>query len=1089
MKVINNLSQLFFSMSGHTERKVDCSRNLFKSFLITGKFCLIILLIYGISAANAQTSDTGTPFTVTGNVKDSQKNPLPGVNIKIKGSQSGTVSDANGNFRVTVPNDQAILVFSYLGMETREVKTGTNRVLDITLQETNNALDQVVVIGYGTTTVRDLTGAVSQVKMSDVEKAPVKSIDEALAGRVAGLTIGTRDGQPGSNTTPTIRGAGTLTQDPSPLYVIDGFPMEDANANSINPSDIESIEVLKDASATAIYGSRGANGVIMITTKKGKAGDPVINYNGYFGFSDNPKNLKMMNAYEFVKYQFELEPTYARNAYLNKYIAEGMTEQEAIEQYRYAETIDMQDRIYQNAPMHNHELSIRGGNSNTTYSISGNILDQTGLVINSGFKRYQGRFALDQKIGKRVKIGTNLNYAAAKTYGAIATETAYKYTYSSLALMYSVLGFRPVAANNELLIEEFFDPDAAAGDFRVNPIISAQNELRETNVNSLNANVYADFTITPKLTFRTTGGISNVMVNRNTFYNSLTANGNFRRVEGVNGSIIHNPINTWSNSNTLTYKNQFNNAHNVTLLGGFTLQEQNNGYYGLEAQQVLNEDLGIDGLDEAETQINFSNRSSWTLASFLGRANYNYRSKYYATFSFRYDGSSKFAPGKRWGFFPSADASWRMKEENFLKDVSFVSEAKLRVSHGASGNNRVSDFPYISQLTVPRFGGYSFNNGTPTRGSVLSSYGNPDLVWETTVQTNIGYDLSLFRNRLSITADVYRKTTKDLLIEANLPYSTGLYNINNRATAFKNIGKLRNQGLEFTLNTINLEKRDFKWTTNFNISFNQNKIMELYEDISSITSQVAFDSDFSSVPSYISPLYQSAGQMYGLVWDGVYQYDDFDNVLGNWVLKSHITTNGQQNVQPGDIKYKDLNGDLKIDISDFTVIGRGVPIHVGGFTNNFSYKGFDLNVLLQWSYGNDIVNANRLIFEGNAKRMRALNQFANYADRWQPDKESNTMFRTGGQRDAYFSSRIIEDGSFLRLKTVALGYNFEQSFLKRAKLKSLRIYASAQNLHTWTNYSGSNPDVSTRHTVLTPGFDFASYPLARTIVFGISTSL
>src|SRR5690606_20407399 len=286
---------------------------------------------------------------------------------------------------------------------------------------------------------------------------------------------------------------------------------------------------------------------------------------------------------------------------------------------------------------------------------SGNILDQTGLVINSGFKRYQGRFALDQKIGKLVKIGTNLNYAAAKTYGAIATETAYKYTYSSLALMYSVLGFRPVAANNELLIEEFFDTDAAAGDFRVNPIISAQNELRETNVNSLNANVYADFTISPNLTFRTTGGISNVMVNRNTFYNSLTANGNFRRVEGVNGSIIHNPINTWSNSNTLTYKNQFNNAHNVTLLGGFTLQEQNNGYYGLEAQQVLNEDLGIDGLDEAETQINFSNRSSWTLASFLGRANYNYRFKYYATFSFRYDGSSKFAPGKRWGFFPSAD--------------------------------------------------------------------------------------------------------------------------------------------------------------------------------------------------------------------------------------------------------------------------------------------------------------------------------------------------------------------------------------------------------------------------------------------------
>lgn len=1088
MKVTSNLSPLFLSMSRHTERKVGCNR-VAKSFLITGKICLVILLMCSISAVNAQTPRTGTPFTVTGEVKDAQQNPLPGANVKIKGSPSGTVADVNGNFSITVPNDQTILVFSYLGMKMREVNVGANTVLDVTLLETDNSLDQVVVIGYGTTTVRDLTGAVGQVNMADLEKAPVKSFDEALAGRVAGLTIGTRDGQPGANTTPIIRGAGTLTQDPSPLYVIDGFPMEDANSNSINPSDIESIEVLKDASATAIYGSRGANGVIMITTKRGKAGDPVINYNGYLGLSDNPKNLELMKAYEFVKYQYELDPEYAQNAYLNKFTKEGSTVEEAIEKYRDEPSIDMQGLIYQAAPMHNHELSIRGGNANTTYSLSGNILDQTGLIINSGFKRYQGRFSLDQKLGKRVKIGTNLNYAVNNTFGAVASETQYKFTYSSLALMYSVWGFRPVAANNELLLDEFFDPDVAGGDYRVNPIISAENELRETNVTTLNANAYAEFIITPALTFRTSGGVNNTMVNRNNFFNSLTANGNYRRVEGVNGSIIHNPINTWSNSNILTFKKTLNGFHNLNVMGGFTLQEQHNGYYGLEAQQVLNENLGLDGLDEAETQINFSNRSKWTMASVLGRVAYNYKSKYYATVSFRYDGSSKFSPDNRWGFFPSADASWRMKEERFLKDVDFVNEAKLRVSHGASGNNRVSDFPYMSQLTVPRFGGYSFNNGIPTRGSVLSSYGNPNLKWETTVQTNIGYDLSLFRNRLSITADVYRKTTSDLLIEANLPYSTGLYNINNRATAFKNIGKLRNQGLEFTLNTINIEKPNFKWSTNFNISFNQNKIMELYEDISSITSQVAFDSDFSSVPSYISPLHQSAGQMYGLVWDGVYQYNDFDLVAGSYILKSHITTNGQQNVQPGDIKYKDLNGDLKIDLFDFTVVGRGVPIHVGGFTNNFSYKGFDLNILFQWSYGNDIVNANRLLFEGNAKRMRALNQYASYEDRWTPENQSNEFFRTGGQRDAYFSSRVIEDGSFLRLKTVALGYNFEESFLKRARLKTLRAYVSAQNLYTWSSYSGSNPDVSTRHSVLTPGFDFASYPLARTIVFGINTSL
>lgn len=1085
MKVtINFYLPILLNIIQYLRRQVEpiMGWRVYQLFSILAKKRLSFTLLYILLATGAFSQGTGT-FVVSGKVVDDSGLALPGVGIVVQGASTSTVTNTNGSYSIRVPGANSVLVFRFLGMETREIRVGNNKVLNVSLRKSNERLDEVVVIGYGTTTRRDLTGAVAQVKMADLEKAPVKSFDEALAGRVAGVSVGTSDGQPGSNTNVVIRGAGTLTQNPTPLYVIDGFPSEDANSNSINPSDIESMEVLKDASATAIYGARGANGVIIITTKKGKAGAPVINYNGYAGFAQNPKTISLMNAYEFVKYQAELEPVYAQNAYLNKM---------PLEDYRNVESIDMQDRIYTSNPLsHNHELSIRGGNATTTYSISGNILDQNGLIINSGFNRYQGRFSLDQVINKKIKVGTNFNYAATKTYGAIASETAYKYTYSSLALMYSVWGFRPVAASGEQLIDEFFDPDASAGDFRVNPIISAENELRETKVNSLAANAWAQFTLAPGLTFRSQGGISQVMVNRNIFNNSLTANGNFRRVEGVNGSVIFNPINTWSNENILTYSKTFNNDHNLNVVGGFTLQSQNNEYYGLEAQQVLNEDLGIDGLDEAETSINFSNRSSWTMSSFLGRARYNYKSKYYFTTSFRYDGSSKFAPGKRWAFFPSADVSWRMKDEPFFKEVDFISDAKLRVSYGASGNNRVSDFPYLTQLTVPRFGGYSFNNANPTRGAVLFSYGNEDLRWETTLQSNIGYDLSLFKGRLNLTADVYRKVTKDLLIEANLPYSTGLTNIYNRATAYKNIGKLRNQGLELSLNTTNFDKKNFKWTTNFNISFNQNKILELYEDIASIAAQVAFDSDFSNTPSYLSPVNQSAGQMYGLIWDGVYQYEDFDQILGTYILKDNITTNGQarSTIQPGDIKYKDINGDMKVDLADFTVIGRGNPIHTGGFTNNFNYKGFDLNVFFQWSYGNDIINANRLIFEGNAKRSRALNQYASYAERWQPDNPSNTLFRTGGQKDAYFSSRVVEDGSFLRLKTVSLGYNFDATWVKRMRIKSFRTYVSAQNLHTWTNYSGSNPDVSTRHSVLTPGFDFASYPLARTLVFGISASL
>lgn len=1036
--------------------------------------------VYGQAPATSASS-----FTVNGVVKDSKGESLPGVTVRVKNTKTAVVTDVKGAYSLRVNGIQNVLVFHYIGFDTKEVQVGNNRTINVVMKESSSQLDEVVVqIGYGTSKRKDLTGSVEQVKMKELVQAPVKSFDEALAGRVAGVSVAANDGQPGSNNNIVIRGAGTLTQNASPLYVIDGFPSEDANSNSINSSDIESMEVLKDASATAIYGARGANGVIIITTKKGKIGAPVINYNGYYGFSKNPKQIEMMNAYEFVKYQAELEPIYAQNAYLNKM---------PLEDYRNVETINVQDEIYQSSPSHNHEISIRGGANNTIYSISGNVLDQTGLILNSGFRRYQGRFSLDQTLSKAVKIGTNVNYSATKTYGSIASETAYKYTYSSLALMYNVWGFRPVAASGESLIEEFFDPEAVAGDFRVNPIISAKNEIRETYVNNLSANAWVSINLMPGLTFRSSGGINGVEVQRNIFNNSLTANGNYRRVEGVNGSVTHNPINTWLNENILTYQKTFNKLHNLNMVGGFIIQKQTNDNYGLEAQQVLNESLGIDGLDEALTNINYSSRSRWTMASFLGRVNYNYKSKYYLTSSLRYDGSSKFAAGSRWAFFPSAALSWRMKEEAFLKDVDIVSDAKLRVSYGSTGNNRVSDFPYVTQLQIPLFGGYSFNNSaSPTRGSVLASYGNPELKWETTVQANIGYDLALLKNRIQLTADVYRKTTKDLLIEANLPYSTGLLNLYNRAVAYKNVGKLQNQGLELTLNTVNVNKPNFKWNTNFNISFNQNKILELYEDISSISSQVAFDSDFSSVPSYISPVGQSAGQMYGLIWDGVYQYEDFDYTLQQqYILKDNIPSNGQSRstIQPGDIKYRDINGDLKVDLNDFTVIGRGTPIHTGGFNNNFNYKGFDLNVFFQWSYGNDIVNANRLIFEGNAKRTRALNQYASYANRWQPDNPSNTMFRTGGQRDAYFSSRVVEDGSFLRLKTVSLGYNFDASLLRTMKLKTLRAYVSAQNLHTWTKYSGSNPDVSTRHSVLTPGFDFASYPLARTIVFGVSTSL
>lgn len=1033
---------------------------------------MLSLVTYGLSAQ----------VTIRGAVTGSDGEPLVGASVVQKGTTNGVAVDVEGRYVISVPSG-SVIVFSFIGHVSQEVSIGNQTEVNVVLEVDQKVLSEIVVIGYGSSAKEDIASSVGQVSMEDLEKAPVKSFDEALAGRVAGVTVSGNDGQPGSNNNIVIRGIGSITGDTSPLYVIDGFPMEDSYANTLNPNDIESIDILKDASATAIYGARGANGVVMITTKRGKAGAPVVTYNGYYGFSENPKAIPLMNAYEFVKYQSELNPDFADKVYF--------TDGKTLEDYRNVQSIDLQDQIYQRSPVQSHDVSIRGGNELTKYSLSTNYLDQDGIVINSGFTRYQGRLTLDQQISKRLTIGADVTYSSEKTFGAIVTQsTANSFTYGNLSLLYSVWGFRPVAGSNENILNELFDPSIPENDFRVNPIISAKNEMRETLVRNFRVNGFAEYAIRPFLKLRVSGGVADVVVQQKGFYNSLTTAGNNRRDQKQNGFIYFRPTSNWNNTNTLTFDKAFNGAHNVTAVVGTVIQKQTYGEYGFSAIQVLNEGTAVDGLDEAASNFGASGSSRWSMASFLGRVNYNYKSRYLLTASLRYDGSSKFAPGNRWGVFPSAAVAWRLSEENFLKQSSVISDSKLRLSHGATGNNRIPDFAYLSTLSIPRFGGYSFDNAAPTRGALLENYGNPLLKWETTVQTNLGYDLGLFGNRIELTLDAYRKTTNDVLLNANLPYSSGLTTIRNSATAFKNIGEIRNEGLEVSLQTTNINAGDFQWTTGFNISFNRNEVVTLNEGQSALLQNVSFDTDFRNTPPYIAQLGSPIGQMYGLIWDGVYQYADFDLVLGDYILKDNVTANGQAraNIRPGDIKYRDINGDLMVNEMDFTVIGRGVPLHTGGFANNFRYKGFDLNVFFQWSYGNHLINANRLFFEGNAKRAISLNQYASYVDRWSPENPVNTHYRTAGKRDTYYSSREVEDGSFIRLKTVSLGYTFNPAVLSKLHLKSLRLYASAQNLHTWTNYSGSNPDVSTRHSALTPGFDFAAYPLARTMTFGLTTS-
>ncbi|SHL39365.1 TonB-linked outer membrane protein, SusC/RagA family [Chitinophaga jiangningensis] len=1024
----------------------------------------------------------------SGVVKDKDGMPLVGVTVMVKNEKTGATTDVNGRFTIAAKPGNT-LVFTYIGFSKLEQVVDARTEYNIRLADQAGTLNDVVVVGYATQKRKDLTGAVGSVNMKEFEKAPVKSFDEALAGRVAGVAVASNDGQPGSIANIVIRGAGSITQDNSPLYVIDGFPTESSNANAISPADIESIDVLKDASATAIYGARGSNGVILITTKKGKTGVPQVSYNGYYGWQQIPNKIPLMGAYDFVKYVGEVNP----GIYDSVYLAGGVK----LEDYRNRESIDMQDYIYRVGQNTNHDLAVRGGNDKTKYSLSGNFNNQKGIIINSGFKRYQGRFSLDQTVNDKLKVGVNANYAYSEAFGIPVSATNF---YASATTLYSVWGFRPTtsikgrdsAAN---LIDDFYDPGnelANNQDYRVNPLQNIQNQYTMTKAGNLMANAYVQYAITKDLSLRIAGGINSVTTEADIFNNSKTQSGSKWNSNGVNGSVEFRPTSVWNSQNSLTYHKTFNKQHNLTVLAVVEAQGNKTSQRKFSANQVPNEDLGMDALDlaaPANTSL-ISLSSRWTMASGALRVNYDYASKYLFSASIRADGSSKFAAGNKWGYFPSASAAWRFSAEEFMKSAGFISDGKIRLGYGASGNNRVGDFSYLPQLSLTNNQyWYSVGNGPLGIGAVMTSSGNPNLRWETNEQANIGLDMAFLKNRLTLTVDAYKRTTTDLLLNAALPYAHGIES----ASGFKNVGKLENKGLEITVGATVVDNKAFTWNSNFNISFNRNKILSLAEGQQSILygSGTFFNTTYSGLFPYISVVGRPLGEMYGLVFDGVYQYGDFDLMPnGTYLLKGDVPTNGSARnaIRPGDIKYKDLNGDNQVNNQDYTIIGSGLPKHTGGFSNDFRYRNFDLNILLQWSYGNDNINANRYVFEGGIVNNPNLNQFATYANRWTPDNPSNTMFRAGGMGNAAYSSRVIEDGSYLKLRTVSLGYSLPAAVLKRAKIKSLRVYGAAQNIYTWTKYSGMDPEVNARPNNLSPGFDYAAYPHSLSYVTGLNVT-
>ncbi|WP_300602018.1 TonB-dependent receptor [Niabella sp.] len=1034
-----------------------------------------------------------TVKNVTGTVTDENGTPLPKATVIIQGKSVSGITDAKGNFNLSNIRENDVMVISMVGYTTQTVPVSGENQYKIRLSQNNQVLDDVVVIGYGEVKRKDLTGSVGSVNMKDMEKAPVVSFEDALAGRIAGMQVSSNDGQPGSTSNIVIRGGNSITQSNSPLYVVDGFPLESPDNNTINPDDIESIEVLKDASSTAIYGARGANGVIIIKTKQGKTGPPVVSYNNWLGLQYPIKKLPVMSPYEFVKYQLELNRTTAERLYLQ----DGKT----LESYRDMEGVNWQDYVLQNAFMQNHSISLRGGTAATKYSVSGSNLDQKGIVINGGYKRYQGRFQIEQRIGKNFRAGINTNYTQAIKNGQIANLTSDNLNSTSAGnassyLLYSTWGYRPITGKGESddFIDQPFDDEVASNtDLRINPVVNSNNMYMYAFNKSLFTNAFLEYSFLKYFKFRVNGGLTDIDLRFERFNNSKTAAGNPRTVYGatygINGSIDNQNVRSLLNENLLTFNRTFNSKHKVDAVGGFTMQRNSTQGNGFVSILLPNEVLGIKGLDQGTVLSKTTSGSYSTLVSMLGRVNYTYNSRYLFTASFRSDGSSKFAPQNRWGYFPSGAFAWNLGNEPFLKSVKAISAAKLRASYGITGNNRVSDFAYLSVLdqevsanTGNTKSGYYFN-GTYIKGTVPTLVGNNNLKWERTGNLDLGLDISLFKERLSLTTDYYYKRTTDLLLDASLPTSTGYL------TAFKNIGIVANKGIEFTLNTVNVSTKNFTWSSNFNIAFNSNEIKELNGDQPSLTTRITnWNANFNNSLPYIALPGHPVALFYGYVFDGLYPVSDF-NILpnGSYELKSNVPNNGSDRalIKPGYIKYKDINGDGVVDANDQTIIGNPNPKHIGGFSNNFRYGQFDLNVFLQWSYGNDVLNANRIVFEGAEARM-SLNMFKSYENRWSLDNQNSLLPVAGGYGPNVYSNRNIEDGSFLRLKTVSLGYNLSPELMKRWKIQSARLSLSAQNLVTWTKYSGLDPEVSVRNTALTPGFDWSPYPRARTITLGMN---
>ncbi|MCG2461643.1 TonB-dependent receptor [Flavobacteriaceae bacterium F89] len=1033
-------------------------RTLFKNLRTVP---LILLMVLGHQLM-AQTE------TITGSVTSAADNvPIPGVNIVVQGSTVGTQSDFDGNFAIEAENGD-VLVFSYLGMKTQKHTVGSDKSIAIVMEEDASLLDEVVVVGYGSQKKSDITGSIVSVKSEDLDVLPSQRVDQALQGRAAGVMVVNTDGAPGGNTRIRIRGMNSILGGNDALVVIDG--LQGGNLNDLDPNNIESLEVLKDASATAIYGSKGANGVILITTKTGKKGKPMFSFNSSYGLQSLRNKIDVMDAVDY------LETINARSATndLNGPPVLPITEQ-YIDDFRTGKrkSTDWQDEIYRTAPMQNYQLSVNGGSDEVSYFFSGGLLKQDGILINSSFQRFNLRSNISANISKSIRAGLNMAVSESKgNVNPLGPNTGFLY--------------------NPILQAPQFNPDLPVYDEQGNysqasvygatgvwnPVASARETTADDAVINFGANAFVEIDLLTGLRLKISGGRNVYDRNYSVYYNGLTFEGTPANGKPGSGSILDSRREFWQNTNLLTYNRELGN-HRFTVTLGAEQQIERNKFNNVDAKQFLSDLTGLNDLGTAEITENTSSSSERVLNSYFGRLDYAFKDRYIFTGTYRADGSSVFGENNKWGYFPSGAVAWIVSKEEFLNNVDWLSNLKLRASWGKTGNQGVSPYSSLPGLSSdPGLFNYPLNQGTGYQlGIALNRAGNPNLKWETTTQTDFGADLGLFRGRLMVTADVYYKKTDNLLLNKSLPGYTGLSSV-----PF-NVGSTENNGVEFSISGDPFVG-DFSWNTSFNISANNNTVTNLGEDVDEIKFDVTTGGYALADLSFLK-VGQGFATWYGWGYEGVWSTDERDQAA----LYGQL---------PGMPKYTDVNNDNIIDSQDIQVIGNALPDFFYGWNNTFKYKNVDLSFLIQGSQGNDIFNSPRIMLETYSVRSPKL------LNRWTEDNQDtdipafikqSTILAAGlsstvalGDSESS-TTRYVEDGSYIRLKNITLGYNFQEPILSKLKINSFRIYVSGTNLITITDYTGYDPEVSSfLDNDAQMGVDLGNFPVSKIINMGLQVS-